>query len=287
MLCSSFRSILLAVRTQLEWRRGCWLVLLLYSLWSVTFTSADEPPRVLGPSVRVMSYNIHHGQGMDGKIDLQRIADVILASEADLVALQEVDDKVNRSGRVDQVGELARLTGMHGLFGKQIDHGGGEYGQGILSRYPLTSAKVHLLPGKPEWEQRIAFSAEVLHPEQTLTFVTTHLNHLSEENRIEQVEKLNQLEMAWGHPIIIGGDFNSLPASPPMQFLEKKWTNATAGPSLLTFPADQPNRQIDFILFAGKDAFEVVKTEVIPESVASDHRPILVELRVNSKSQWK
>lgn len=253
---------------------------MLCSLWSLTFAFGDEPSSEPAPTLRVMSYNIHHGRGMDEKINLKRLADVILASKADLVALQEVDNKASRSGSVDQAAELARLTGMHGVFGKQIDLGGGEYGQAILSRFPISNAKVHLLPGKPEWEQRIAFSVEVAHPKQKMTFVTTHFNHLNDENRIEQAETINELAEEWHHPVILAGDLNALPRSEPLQVLEKKWVNAASGPDLFTFPAKHPGRQLDYVLFTGKDAFEVLKSEVIPESVASDHRPVVVDLRM-------
>lgn len=279
MLCLSFWSDLPAYKCNS--RKGLiWpLALMLCSLWTFTSARGDEPSTEPAPTLRVMAYNIHHGRGMDGKVDLNRLADVILASKADLVALQEVDNKAKRSGNVDQAAKLARMTGMHSIFGKQIDLQGGEYGQAILSRFPLSEAKVHQLIGKPEWEQRIALSVEVSHPKQKLTFVSTHLNHMNEENRIEQVEQLNELAEGWQHPAILAGDFNALPTSEPIQILGKKWVNATNGPDLFTFPADRPGRQLDYVFFAGPDAFEVLQSEVIPEAIASDHRPIVVDLR--------
>ena len=60
--------------------------------------------RPMRRAVRVLTYNIHHGEGMDGKIDLERIAAVIKRLEPDVVALQEVDVKTTRSQGVDQVG---------------------------------------------------------------------------------------------------------------------------------------------------------------------------------------
>src|SRR5690606_14987157 len=87
--------------------------------------------------VRVMAYNIHHCLGIDGELDVERIAGVINAANPDLVTLQEVDNRTERSDRVDQAAELGRLTGMHARFGRAIDHQGGEYGQAILSRWPI------------------------------------------------------------------------------------------------------------------------------------------------------
>lgn len=68
-------------------------------------------------SLRVLSYNLHHGEGTDGRVDLERIARVIRDSRADLVALQEIDLNTTRTGRVNQAAEYVRLTGLHGKFG--------------------------------------------------------------------------------------------------------------------------------------------------------------------------
>ncbi|MFN9083801.1 MAG: endonuclease/exonuclease/phosphatase family protein, partial [Acidobacteriota bacterium] len=73
------------------------------------------------PEVRVLTYNIHHGEGIDGRFDLQRIARVIQNSHADIVALQEVDQRTNRIRRADTLAELARMTGLQPLFGKSMN----------------------------------------------------------------------------------------------------------------------------------------------------------------------
>src|SRR5262245_43373982 len=84
---------------------------------------AEDLPR----EIRVLSYNIHHGRGLDDKVDLERIAEVILSVKPDLVAVQEVDQKARRTEGVDQPAELARLTKMEVVFGKNIDFEGGGY----------------------------------------------------------------------------------------------------------------------------------------------------------------
>jgi len=98
------------------------------------------------PRLRVLSYNIHHGEGVDHKLDLQRIAGVIKSVNPDLVALQEVDKGTQRANRVDQPVELARLTGMKVVFGGNIRYEGGDYGNAVLSRLPIKRHKNHLLP---------------------------------------------------------------------------------------------------------------------------------------------
>jgi len=86
---------------------------------------------------RVMTYNIHHGEGLDGKVDLQRIADLIKREQADIVALQEVDKGVERTARRDCPGELAALTGMSCVFSNNYHYQGGEYGNAVLTRFPV------------------------------------------------------------------------------------------------------------------------------------------------------
>ena len=106
--------------------------------WLACAAFAGEVPPAAPASLRVLTYNIHIGKGLDGKLDLERIARVIRDSKADVVALQEVDVKTRRTENVDQAAELARLTNMHVHFGKAMDHDGGAYGVAILSRFELS-----------------------------------------------------------------------------------------------------------------------------------------------------
>ena len=101
--------------------------------------AAPAEPAPRRARLRVMSYNIHVGVGMDKKLDLARIAEVIKQSRADIVGLQEVDRGVERTGRVDEIRELARLTGMDYAFAHNLDFQGGQYGVAVLSRLPILS----------------------------------------------------------------------------------------------------------------------------------------------------
>src|SRR5690606_15119708 len=109
----------------------------------ILLAAQDAAPAAL--RLRVLSYNIHHAEGVDRKLDVERIAKIIVAAKPDLVALQEVDQKVTRTRGVDQPAELARLTGMHMAFGGNIRLQGGEYGNAVLSRWPIKAQKNHLL----------------------------------------------------------------------------------------------------------------------------------------------
>jgi endonuclease/exonuclease/phosphatase family metal-dependent hydrolase len=246
-------------------------------------TAVLRPTVPGGPkTLRVLCYNIHHGRGTDDKVDLPRLARVIRAADPDLVALQEVDDKTKRTGGVDQLAELVRLTGLHGRFGKAIDYEGGGYGQAVLSRFPMAGATVHTLPGMPAREQRIAFEVRVSAAGRDLSFVTTHLHHQEPALREQQANKLNDLFAGVDRPIILAGDLNATPESKPLAALTGKWTIATADPGLLTYPSAKPTKQIDYVLFRPAGRFQVLETRVVEEAVASDHRPVVAVLAVRA-----
>ena len=129
--------------------------------------------------LRVLTYNLHHGEGTDGRLDLERIAGVIRGAEPDVVALQEVDRRAERTGSVDQPAELARLTGLRVAFGANISLQGGDYGNAVLSRFPIVRQVNHRLPGPANIEQRGVLEVELLVPgrETPLVLLATHFDH--------------------------------------------------------------------------------------------------------------
>jgi endonuclease/exonuclease/phosphatase family metal-dependent hydrolase len=241
-------------------------------------TPSDHFPvlAVLSPKrteLRVLTYNIHHGEGTDGKVDLGRLAKVILSVKPDIVALQEVDKNTRRTSQVDQTKELAQLTGFYGYFGKAIDYDGGEYGQALLSRWPLVDLKVHLLPGTPDRERRIVFAGKVQAHGHMFCVATTHLHHNNAAFRKEQAEEINSIFRSSDMPVVLAGDFNALPESEPMALLGKQWQIPNA-PSLWTFPSGKPAKQIDYVIL--KTASWTIREQtVVDEPVASDHRPMV------------
>lgn len=231
-------------------------------------------------SLRILTYNIHHGAGIDGKLDLERIAGVLSRSGADLIALQEVDRNVKRTDQVDQLQVLARLTGMHSAFAKFMNYGGGEYGLAILSRYPMMNTRtIHLPPGKAE--PRSALAVRVEHPDLgPITFVCLHLDWLDNDTeRYAQAQALMATLDDVGDTVILAGDFNDQPGSRTIRLMKQSFTDASKPEHApWTFPSPKPEREIDFVMYRSAHRIRGF-SHVLDEHVASDHRPVLAELR--------
>jgi endonuclease/exonuclease/phosphatase family metal-dependent hydrolase len=234
--------------------------------------------------LRVLSYNIHHGEGMDGRVDLERIAEIIRRSEADLVALQEVDRGVKRTDRVDQPARLAELTGMHVVFERNIEHEGGDYGNAVLSRMPVNRHQNHFLPQSRPGEQRGLLEVHVTLDGEPLVFYATHFDYRpADEERMASVPMLKEkMEPHAGLPIIVAGDLNDTPGSRVLAAATAFLVDTCEDDSgtVLTFPADVPDNRIDYILTNGHPSLRCVEFRVLPEAVASDHRPILAVFEV-------
>lgn len=254
----------------------CFRVTVFTLVFLVSFSSSawTEEPTTL----RVLSYNIHHAQGIDGKLDLERIAKVITSVKPDLVALQEVDQKTSRTNHVDQPAELARLTKMEVAFGPNIEFGGGKYGNAVLSRYPIKRSRNVLLPNHREGEQRGMLMADIPIPgtDQSVALFATHLDHREDDSeRVASAEQINKLIGNSRYaPTILAGDLNDVINSETLQTFHMMWTPANQE-VLPTVPVGKPDRQIDFILTRPADRWKVVEVKVLEEAVASDHRAIL------------
>lgn len=233
--------------------------------------------------VRVLTYNIHHGEGIDGQFDLERIAKVIRESRADIVALQEVDQRTKRVGGVDTLATLAQLTQRRPLFGKSMSYEGGEYGNALLVRGNILRHSVHPIPTTPNREPRSILRAEVrlrdcAHP---ILVMATHWDHQSQSDRMAGAELANQLaNESPDLPAILAGDFNANPSNAAVKMLSGTWMISGAGAELHTYPVQQPKIQIDYILVRPTSAWTLREVKVLPELLASDHRPLLATLRL-------
>lgn len=222
--------------------------------------------------VKLMSYNIRNGIGMDEKVDYNRAADVIKRCDADFVALQEIDSVTGRSKGIDVVKKIAELTNMNSSYSKAIDYNGGAYGVGMLSKE--TPIKITRLPLPGAEEPRTILIAEF----DNLIFCATHLS-LTPKDQLKSLRIFDSIAKNTEKPIILAGDFNFKPKSEQFKRLSESFivlTDATQ----MTFPANKPNICIDYIVLGKNDRYtvEVQKTEVVDAPLESDHRPIMTEI---------
>ncbi len=251
------------------------LVALIYWGTAGPMPQAAEPR---GMPIRVMTYNLHSAFNSQGRQDLEAIAQVIEASGADVVALQEVSRGWLLDGSTDMVGWLSRRLEMPIVFRGTTDP---VWGNAILSRYPVAAHGWGLLPLAGTLMQRGFLWAQVeVGGAEPLLVIATHLHHVETEHepRLAQVPVLLNF---WGgrRMSLILGDMNSLPGFPEMDLIAQagfadSWAEAGSGEGL-SWPAVAPYERIDWIWHTPDLAAESAETI---NTLASDHLPVLVTL---------
>ncbi len=251
-----------------------------------TQLGSKATPNSSPTELRVLPYNIHHGAGIDGKLDLKRIAKVILSERPDLVALQEVDVNVKRSNSIDQARTLAELCNMKSAFGGNIKLQGGEYGNAVLSKFKIVKTKNTKLPNFVSGEQRgiLNCTIKIAGLAHDIEFSSTHFDHRrNDAERFASSQTVNlQLEKTITPISILAGDFNDVLFGRTITELEKQWVRSN-DTMLPTIPVKKPNRQIDFIFASKSSKLTCIKTKVLSEAVASDHRALLAVYQLDSK----
>jgi len=223
--------------------------------------------------LKILSYNIRHGEGMDDRIDLERIADVISGTSPDLVALQEIDKYCDRSGRRDIAAELAQRLNMEHRFGKFMDYQNGEYGLAILSRVPIMETVRHQLPEGSEPRCALEVKVQIEGVRPLISFVCIHNDWISESIRVQQIQTLLRSLSNTNNPVILAGDFNGEQTDQSMKYLREANWKILDKKGKKTFPSDKPEVEIDFFVVRGLSG-PTIEHDVIDEQVASDHRPI-------------
>ncbi len=252
--------------------------------------------------IKVLSYNIHYGVGMDSKKDLKRIADVINRLDPDIVGLQEVAD----SAMTATIGQLTEMIGVFGasteieppnlyhLLDIPVPESQLFYGDAILSKYPFKYVGNLSIPSASSSRYEamcidVDFSKK--YGEETIVrFITTHFDYLrtigsnyAREAAVEVIEIAfinDTLDLSY----ILTGDLNATPGSPPLKQLEEKgWVLEDAGKPLPTVPSISPRKQIDYVLVRPERSWRIIDVSVIEEGMASDHCPILMTLELISE----
>ena len=228
-------------------------------------------------TLKLMTYNIKNANGMDDVCDFQRVANVINNASPDVVAIQEVDSMTNRSGQKYVLGEIAERTQMHAYFAPAIDYDGGKYGIGLLTRQVPVRLQTIPLPGREE--ARALILAEF----EDYIYCCTHMS-LTEEDRMESLKIVKSFTTPYKKPLFLAGDMNAEPESDFIKELQKDF-QILSNPKQHTYPAPEPKETIDYIatLKSNVNGFALISAQVLHEPMASDHRPILVELRTAEK----
>lgn len=251
---------------------------------STAHTKTEEDDK----SIKFMSYNIHIGNPPSKPstvVDMMGIANVINKVKPSFVALQEVDRFTDRSGKdLDQAAKLAELTGMHYQFFKAIDRSNGEYGVAILSKYPILEFKQASLPvvAGTGAELRTAGWIRVqLEDGSDMVFASAHFDHISDANRELQIrEMLKAMKSYHKYPIILGGDFNMNQSNSLWDLMKVIFhVPCTNCPS--THSATNPTTAIDYLLLnnTAQNIFKIKSYTTYPETYASDHLPVVMELK--------
>lgn len=259
------------------------ILLMLLGIGNSSFAEVRSLDRGQPVNVKVMSYNIHHGEGEDGVLDLERIAKIIEESNTDIVGLQEVDNHwSDRSDFQDQAKWLAERLGMFYTYAANLDREPlnegdqrRQYGTAILSKYPIIYSENHFLSKIGNTEQRGLLEATINVKGNNLHFYNTHLALTSAEREM-QINEIIEITSGSKGPKLILGDLNAAPESNEMKPMYSNYLDVFTDQDYAnTYPADHPAKRIDYI-FTSKDV-ETINTEVI-HTLASDHLPIFAEI---------
>jgi endonuclease/exonuclease/phosphatase family metal-dependent hydrolase len=242
--------------------------------WNKPQAVSPDPTNI---TIRVMDYNVHNGVNTAGRLDLEALANIIEESGADVVGLQEISRGWLIWGSTDMLTWLSQRLDMPYVSGPTVD---AQWGNAILSRYPTVSAETFPLPPDNLLLRRGYIVAEIDVGGGNLTVLDTHLAHRDEHDEIREWQA-TELARAWdGAPAtVIVGDMNAVPDSNAMRILSSAGLANVAAeigtPPIYTAPADNPNRQIDYIWTSPDLGFSNLE---IFQTTASDHLPLVATI---------
>lgn len=233
-------------------------------------------------NVKIMTFNIHHGADAANVDQLDEMAKFIKSSGAELIGLQEVDSVCKRSGNVDQMKRLGELTGMYFAFARHMAYDGGAYGQGILSKYPISNLRndrITLLKKDGKNDTRALISVEVLLPnKRKVSFASVHFALDAPSRLLQSDETINYLKTD-KMPVILTGDLNAEPNREEIVNLDKYFVNVDPN-HLFTFPESKAVKTIDYILISKKSLDRIVDYKVFNEVKISDHLPAMTTVKL-------
>jgi endonuclease/exonuclease/phosphatase family metal-dependent hydrolase len=223
-----------------------------------------------------MTWNIHGAYGRNARFDLQRAIALIKRHLPDIVALQEIDSRRPRdAGVAEPFGLLQSALGSHGVDAKSITTTDGEYGQALISRWPIRSAEIHDISHQ-EREPRCAICAVVVTPHGDLRVLATHLG-LSIGERRGQAQALLRLIGERASPTVVMGDFNDwFWVGSVRKVLSARMASRSR---LQTFPSFWPIFRFDRIYCSAE--VSLLNAHIDRDArIVSDHLPVIADVTV-------
>ena len=232
--------------------------------------------------MKLMTYNVQSGRDAWGQLRLDGCCDMIKRLDPDILGLNELRRGCQDSGNADQPAYIAEQTGMDHRFAKAIPmQGAGEYGIGLLSRYPITEFRVFPVPEVPlnerepgYYEPRVIYRGVVDTPEGKLAVYGTHFG-LTRPERVYAVRLLMELIGKESLPHVFIGDLNMTPDDPLIGQIKEKLTNTNAPIPVKTCHTLKLDETIDFIFVSEGIEADEAKAYY---SVASDHLPVMCNI---------
>lgn len=238
-------------------------------------------------AIRLMAYNVlRFVYDKNDPYNYQTIANMVNEKEVDAVCVNELDSFTTRSNRDYQLEKFAKELGNWDFeFGTAMPHAGGSYGEGIATKEKAVRKYSVLLPKGVGAEPRVLVVMEM----DDYVIATTHLDHVSEQARIDQVKVITEvMEREYkdsNKAVFLGGDLNATPESESIAFLKEDWTILSSLQP--TFPSHSPTKCIDYIMqYNNGVKCELLHAEVIRfmksgnPAIASDHLPVIVDVRI-------
>jgi endonuclease/exonuclease/phosphatase family metal-dependent hydrolase len=235
----------------------------------------------LHSTLTVVTYNIRGGRDDYGNADALAIADELRKLGADIIALQEVDNGLPRSGFVDQAQTIAAALHMNYVFAPAINFLVGTYGNAVVSRYPIVSSSSAALPY--HLEPRALMEVELIVDGQAVRVFNTHLG-LKHSERTEQFAFLyDYLRDHTGATAIFLGDFNTRSEDPLLTPLRTLFQDPLfkRKKRLLTINGKETHGMIDHIFHSPDLQFV---DAYAPTTGRSDHYPVIVQLKLPKKA---
>lgn len=242
---------------------------------------------------RILTYNVHRCVGVDRRLDVGRVAEVIARLEPDIVALQELDVGRLRTNGVDQAHEIARRLDMAFHFHPALKVEEELYGDAVLTSLPERLVKTGPLPGHPRipaLEPRGALWLEIETDGAPLQVINTHLGLVPREQHLQAAHLAGPEwlgDPACEGPTILLGDFNATTSSVVHRALTARMRQsrklAPKATATATFPSSLPVLRIDHVFVSP----EIVVRDVFAPfdaltRVASDHLPLVMDFEIAS-----